>query len=104
MGQAKAERIKKNRQLSADPVGHVSRVREHPCIMFLGLCVSPVLANFWLCSGETTTFDCKNTNQIVEQNADKALYYSEVHVQNPGITVVHHHEQKTKGEDATRIH
>lgn len=72
--------------------------------MFLGLCVIPVLSNFWLFSGETTTFDCKNTDQIVEQNADKAMCYSEDHVQNPGFTVVYQHEQKTKGEDATRIH
>lgn len=104
MGQAEADRTKESRHLSADPVGHVSLVRQLPCRMFLGLCVSPVLANFWLFSGETTTFDCKNTDQIVDQIADKAMRYSEVHVQNPGFTVVHQHEQKTKGEDATRIH
>lgn len=104
MGQAEADRTKESRQLRADPVGHVSRVRELPFRMFLGLFVSPVLANFWLFSGETTTFDCKNIDQIVEQNADKAMRYSEVHIQNPGFTVVHQHEQKTKGEDAKRIH
>lgn len=71
VGQAEADRTKGNKQLSADPVRYVSRVREFPCRMFLGLCVSPVLANFWLCSGETTSFDCKNTNQIVEQMLTK---------------------------------